>query len=171
MVPSFKDSFGAILFVLEKRYYMEIKPRIGVGILIIKDGKILLGYRSPSKIQGVGELHEQGTWCAPGGKVDFGETLIESARRELKEETDLDCEKLKILNIQDNIEEKSHYVTVAFLGEEVFGEIKVMEPEKQEKWEWFDVNHLPQNMYSPTKKAIELYLNNKVYEEDKVEKF
>lgn len=96
---------------------MEInRPRIGVGIIIIENNKVLLGYRNPDQIQENGELHEQGTWCAPGGKLDFKETLIQCARRELKEETNLECHDLRLLNIQDNIEENSHYVTISFLA-------------------------------------------------------
>jgi len=39
-----------------------------------------------------------------------------------------------------------------------------MEPETILKWEWFDFSNLPENIYSPSKKCIEKYLNNKMYD-------
>jgi hypothetical protein len=34
-----------------------------------------------------------------------------------------------------------------------------MEPEKEDRWEWFSLNELPNNIYSPSKKFIDNYIN------------
>lgn len=64
-----------------------MKPGLGVGVMILKDDKILLGLRNPNKEKASSELNGQGTWTMPGGKVDYMEKLIDAAKRELEEET------------------------------------------------------------------------------------
>ncbi len=44
-----------------------------------------------------------GDWCLPGGKIDYGDTVEESARRELFEETGLTCTEMKFLFYQDSL--------------------------------------------------------------------
>ena len=34
-----------------------------------------------------------------------------------------------------------------------------MEPEKEDKWEWFSLDALPENIYTPSKKFIDDYIN------------
>ena len=62
---------------------MEI-PRIGSAVVVLKDDKILLGKRN--------KKNAFGKWVLPGGRVDWGETIKETAIRETKEETGLDVE-------------------------------------------------------------------------------
>lgn len=58
-----------------------IKIGLGVGVLIMSEGKVLLGLRNPDLIKAGSELQGQGTWTMPGGKVDPGalepETILE----------------------------------------------------------------------------------------------
>lgn len=61
---------------------------IGASILVIKDKKILLQLRSDTK-----------TWGIPRGAIELGETLEETAIRELKEETGLVATKFQLLNV------------------------------------------------------------------------
>jgi mutator protein MutT len=56
-----------------------------VGVLIIKDKKILLVRH------GEGAHHETGVYGWPGGRIEKGESLIQAAIRELKEETGLNA--------------------------------------------------------------------------------
>ena len=66
-----------------------MQPGIGVGVMIIKENKILLGLRNPDKIKASSELHGRVTQTMPGDKVEFIEKLVEAAKRELEEETNL----------------------------------------------------------------------------------
>lgn len=66
-----------------------MKPGLGVGIMVLRESKILLGLRNPDKVKASSELQGQGTWTMPGGKVEFMEKLIDAAKRELEEETSL----------------------------------------------------------------------------------
>ena len=53
----------------------------GAGVLVVRDGKVLVGRRTSPR--------GRGTWSAPGGKAEPGETDEGTARRELVEETGL----------------------------------------------------------------------------------
>lgn len=141
-----------------------MKPGVGVGVMIIKEDKILLGLRNPNKEKASSELQGQGTWTMPGGKVEFMETLSEAAIRELKEETGLVAKKIEFLCISDDMTDTAHYVTAGFIVQEYSGEVKAMESETILEWKWFDMNNLPENIYLPSKKCIEKYLSGIIYE-------
>ncbi|CAA9285517.1 MAG: hypothetical protein AVDCRST_MAG77-4242 [uncultured Chloroflexi bacterium] len=67
---------------LDRTY--PVRPWVGVGVVVVRDGKVLLIQR--------GRDPGRGLWAVPGGMVDLGETCEEAARREAKEETGLDVE-------------------------------------------------------------------------------
>ena len=54
---------------------------IGVGVIVVHEGKVLLGLRTGS--------HGANTWAFPAGHLEFQETVEECALRELKEQTGL----------------------------------------------------------------------------------
>lgn len=141
-----------------------MKPGIGVGVMIIKENKILLGLRNPDKVKASSELQGQGTWTMPGGKVEFMEKLIDAAKRELEEETSLKANQLELLCISDDMTNTAHYVTVGFIVKDYTGEVKAMEPETILEWKWFDLNNLPSNLYEPSRKCIEKYQQGIIYE-------
>ncbi len=108
---------------------MEIqRPKVGVGIMILnKNGEVLLGKRNDDAQKASSDLHGEGTWTMPGGKLDFQETLKVGARRELKEEIGIEIspEKLKLISISDEIVPDNHYVTIGFLVENFDAQPKI----------------------------------------------
>ena len=122
---------------------MDNRPRVGLGIYILNEkNQLLLGYR-------IGK-HATNTWSAPGGKLDFMEDFEDGAIREAKEETNLDIKKedVRIIAVTNDKhpKEELHYVTVHMVAKRYSGELKTMEPNKFEKWEWFDLDNLPDNL-------------------------
>lgn len=77
-------------YISELRKCIGHNPLISAGatVAVIKDKQILLNLRSDTKTQGI-----------PGGSLEVGETLEETAKRELKEETNLDCDNFTLLNV------------------------------------------------------------------------
>lgn len=140
-----------------------MKPGLGVGVMILKDNKILLGLRNPDKIKASSELQGQGTWTMPGGKVEFMETLEDAAKRELEEETSLIATDLELYCISDDMTDTAHYVTVGFMAKGYEGEVKTMEPETILEWQWFDLDNLPENLYEPSRKCIKKYKEGILY--------
>ncbi len=131
--------------------------KVGIGVMILDDNKVLLGHRSKDK-KDTGGIFEIDCWTLPGGKQEYFETFFECAKREVKEETILEIGELKLFGAADDIQPDRHYITLHIIAKKHRGELKVMEPTKEDRWEWFDLDKLPQNLYSPSKKFIEEYL-------------
>lgn len=137
---------------------MEKIIKVGIGVLIIDEEKILLGHRV-RRGENTGGIYEPDSWCLPGGKQEYDETIFEGAIREVKEETNLEVSKLVIFNVEDDIQPNKHFVTIQIIARAFTGELKVMEPNKQDAWRWFPIQALPENIYSPSKKFIDNYLS------------
>ncbi len=119
------------------------RPKVGVGVIIIKDEKILLGKRKNS--------HGEGSWSFPGGHLEFNESWEDCALRETIEETGITIKNIRFDTATNDIfqAEGKHYVTIFMLADYGSGEVKIMEPEKCEQWDWFEWNNLPQPLFIP----------------------
>lgn len=131
----------------------EKRPKIGVGVLVVKDGKVLLGKRK--------NAHGEGRWCFPGGHLEFNESPEDCALREVLEETGLSVKNPKLGPYTNDVFEKEnkHYVTLFVVADYGAGELKLMEPEKCEKWEWFGWDELPQPLFLPVKNLLKTKFN------------
>ncbi|KPJ55643.1 hypothetical protein AMJ49_06690 [Parcubacteria bacterium DG_74_2] len=145
---------------------MQKKPGIGVGIMIFKDGKVLLGRRHDDPDRADSELHGEGTWTMPGGKLHFQEGLKQAAIREVLEETDIRIKEFEVISVSNDIVPDNHFVTIGFFCTEFEGEPKVMEPDEITKWEWFDLDNLPLHVFPPSEKIIKNYLSKKIYQDN-----
>lgn len=112
-------------------------PPIGIGVCVLsRDGKILMGKRK-----------DNGLYAFPGGHLERYESWQECGRRELLEETNIDIpeDSLKVL-VVNNIQspkDKYHYVTIILVCAcQDDQEIKNLEPEKCEGWEWWTMDDI-----------------------------
>jgi len=142
----------------------KIKVGAGVGIMILKDNKVLLGKRHDDPKKADSLLHGEGTWTMPGGKMHFGENFEDAAYREVIEETGIKAkkEKLKLISVTNEIVEDAHFITLGFLCEDFEGEPKAMEPEEIEKWEWFPLDKLPNPIFFPCVKILKNYRDGEI---------
>ena len=124
------------------------RPKVGVGVLLIKNSKILLGKRK--------NAHGAGTWSPPGGHLEFGESFEECAMREVLEETGMQVKTTRRYSVTNDIftYEHKHYITIFMIADSFIGEPKVLEPDKCESWEWFDVHNLPDNLFKPLENLL-----------------
>ena len=134
--------------------------KIGIGVMLLDGDKILLGHRATNK-KDTGGIYETDCWTLPGGKQEYDETFFEGAKREVKEETNLDIDKLELFGAADDIQPDRHYITMHVIAREFSGKLKVMEPGSEDEWRWFPLDKLPDNLYSPSEKFIKAYLESK----------
>ncbi|MEM1564298.1 MAG: NUDIX hydrolase [Candidatus Bathyarchaeia archaeon] len=114
-----------------RRFYPS-QPVVGVGAIIICDGKILLEKRrgEPAK----------GKWSVPGGLVELGETAEEAVVREVKEETGLDVADPELIDVVDNIvrdengEVKYHFVIIDYFVKLKGGEMRAADDAEELRW-------------------------------------
>src|SRR4030095_12129429 len=104
---------------------MEGKPKmpgLAVIVAIIDNGKILLTKREDFEV-----------WCLPGGGVEEGETLAESAIREVKEETGLNVELTRLVGVYSRLGGGMHGVhAVLYAAKPVGGVLKTQPNESIE---------------------------------------
>jgi len=133
------------------------KVGIGFGVMLIKEGKILLGQRHVDPNKADSELHGEGTWTMPGGKLEYGESFEDGAKREVLEETGMRLRDAKVIGVNNDKNEHAHFVTIALLSDQFNGEPKVMEPDEIVEWQWFSLDHLPTPLFFPSAKILENY--------------
>ena len=134
----------------------ENRPKVGLGVMVMKDGRVLLGKRKSS--------HGAGEWAWPGGHLEYMESYESCVRREVQEETGMEVKNIRFLRLY-NLKEYApkHYVDLGFVADWAAGEPRVMEPEKCERWEWFDVDRLPSPLFATVPSFFEAYKTGRNY--------
>lgn len=129
-------------------------PKVGVGIMVMKNGKALLGKRKGS--------HGTGKYAWPGGHMEHMESFEECAKREVREETGIEIKNIKLLRLL-NFKDYSpkHYVDIGLIAEWKSGEPKVLEPKKCESWNWFNLNKLPKPLFETLPSYLKAYKTGK----------
>ena len=126
------------------------RPNVGIGVVLVKDGKVLFGKRKNS--------HGEGTWSFPGGHLEFGESWEDCAKRETFEETGLMIKNISLATVTNDIFEMEgkHYITLFLRADYDSGKLMVKDPGKCETWEWFewDREKLPQPLFVPIQNLL-----------------
>jgi ADP-ribose pyrophosphatase YjhB (NUDIX family) len=114
----------------DRRY--PSRPIAAIGIVIWRDDKVLLIRR--------GKAPRAGDWGLPGGMQDTGETIIEAAVREAREETGLDVTPLGTITALDSITRDAkgkvefHYTIIDIAAESREGEAAASDDAHEVRW-------------------------------------
>lgn len=137
----------------------ENKLKVRARLVVIKEGKLLVTYDSKDDF-----------YFYMGGKLEFGETLIDGCKREVREECgeNVNFEFGKILYVRDFIlpEENEHSLELFILGQ-VDASVESLEKKVDDEFDghkwltWLDLDSLPPNLKpaSLTTKLLEDYRN------------
>lgn len=132
---------------------MENRPKVGIGVVIVKGDKVLLGKRR--------NAHGEGTWSFPGGHLELYESWEDCAIRETMEETGVSLKNIRLGMVTNDIfeHEKKHYITILMIADLDKGDPEVIEPNKCEEWNWFHWDNLPNPLFIPILNQLQAGLN------------
>lgn len=132
-------------------------PGISTGTMILnEDGQVLLGLRL-----------KENAWSFPGGKVDMGESFIESAKREVQEECNLEVSDLDLVCLVNDFLEDKHFALLGFKAVSCSGDVQNNELDNFQEWKWFDLDNLPENIFGPTRNIMNAMQSNQFFVDKK----
>lgn len=131
------------------------RPRVTVaGMIFDEEGKILL-LRSRKWF---------GKFVLPGGHVEFGESLEDALKREVKEETGIDIKNIRFQKVIEFVKSKEfhnpdlHFVGIQFLCDKAGGDLKLNHESQEPLW-IEPKNALEKEIISPVRESILEFLN------------
>lgn len=138
---------------------------IGISAsFIIHDGngRVLLQQR------GAGARDENGRWDVGGGAIEFGEPIDEAVKREIKEELCVEPVAVKFLTVYDAFREhngdKTHWIAIMHAVQVDPEKVKIGEPEKIERIDWFTSKNLPSPLHTQFWKSYQIALDMGIVE-------
>ena len=110
---------------------MSKSPKIGVAAVITNDQGALLAICR-------GHEPEKGRWALPGGHLEWGETLSEALRREVREEVGLNIKSERLLYVAEIRLPEAHFVVLDFVAS-VIGEYPIQLASDASDAQWIDL--------------------------------
>jgi mutator protein MutT len=106
-------------------------PLVGVGAVIVDEGRVLLVRRGTEPLKG--------HWSLPGGLVELGEGLLSAVVREVREETGLVVEPVELVELLDRIHREAdrvryHYVIADYLCRVTGGKLQAASDADAVRW-------------------------------------
>ncbi len=126
-------------------------PAVAVDVIVEKDEKLLLIKRRNDPFKGL--------LAIPGGFVNEGEKVEDTAVREMLEETNLNIEPINILGAYSDPKRdpRGHVITIAFIGKIIGGEVKA--GDDADDFEWISYEELKD------KHVVRTFDHNKIMED------
>ena len=122
---------------------VEQRVPVGVGAIVIKDFKVLIGRR----------MGKNGfnTWSMPGGHLDPGETPEQAAVRETFEETGVIVDGMRFIGYTNDVfpEPGKHYVTLWMVGRWIDGIPHMTQTREMDNFKWASIDDLPEDIFLP----------------------
>ncbi|MFP3123553.1 NUDIX hydrolase [Ectobacillus funiculus] len=146
-------------YIQELRSAVGTRPLIltAAGVILLDaEGRILLQHRTDTN-----------DWGLPGGFMEIGETIEDTARREIFEETGLTVGELKLFHIFSGDQmyykypngDQVYNVIICYYSSDIAGEIRLDEESKELRY--FDIQSFPENIMKTSKVMLDKYLNGK----------
>ena len=130
--------------------------KIGLGVLIFKDKKVLLGKRR--------WRHGDGEYSFPGGHLEYMQSFEKCAKQETLEEAGINIKNIKFLCLANaNFYKPRHEIYVGVIAEWESGEPQSFKDEKIIDWKWYDLDDLPKPLFKFCEISIESYKTGKNY--------
>ena len=128
---------------------MNPKPLVGVGVIIVDEGRLLLLKRK--------SVHGAGTWSTPGGHLEFRESPDACAIREVKEETGVSIGHVHFIAItnDDFAASGKHYITIWMQGRYISGTPTITAPYEMSAVDWFALDALPAPLFLSLRNLVD----------------
>ncbi len=119
------------------------RPKIGIGVIVMKDDKVLFGQRLNS--------HGANHWSFPGGHLEWYESFEECAIREVMEEVGITIKNIRFAHVTNDLMkfDNKHYITIFMIADYSDGKVTNREPDKYNGWFWYDWNDMPEPLFEP----------------------
>src|SRR5688572_645594 len=117
-------------------------PAVAVNVAVINQGKILLTKREDFEV-----------WCLPSGGVEDGESVVEAAIRETKEETGIDIEVTGLVGVYSRLGEINDIHAILYAARFIGGRLQTQNGETLEL-KYFSLDELPEDILFGHKRRI-----------------
>ena len=124
------------------------RPKVGVGVILVKEGTVLLLKRK--------NAHGEGSWGFPGGHLELNEDFEDCVTREVEEETGMSVTNIRFAGLTNDVftKENKHYITIFMLCDWKTGEAQIKEPENCSGISWHEWQDLPQPLFLPIQNLL-----------------
>jgi ADP-ribose pyrophosphatase YjhB (NUDIX family) len=142
-------------YIQQLRQFIGHRPILMLGavtLIVDQERRLLMMKRTDS-----------GHWGVPGGAVELGEVIEEAAKRETREETNLEIVNMSLFGVFSGLElyykypngDEVYNVSIVYLSQDWRGEIKLNE--EHSEWNWFAADNIPEDISPPIKTILDQF--------------
>lgn len=148
-------------------YIEDLRKLIG-NRRIILTGSVVVIRDEKARILLQKRTHPKGKWGLPGGLMELGESTVETAKREVFEETNLTVDDLELMGVYSGKDylctaqngDEWYVVVAAYITDNYKGILKINDGESEEL-SWFSVDEIPDNIANSHKEILKDYIDLK----------
>ena len=131
-------------------------PGINVDILIVQNGKVLLGLLSEKWL-----YEGKKVYGVPGRDILLNEAIEQTVQRNIHEEFGCEISSHEIICVNANRAFGNHYIGIGVVAK-LSSEPQFKKSGDWDSWEWFPLDSIPENLFPAAKNAIECYRTKKI---------